>query len=132
MTNVWRICPVTLFGVALYCVAWYWSAGSTVPGRWPYATTIRGPDPAPILGPPNVVFILADDFGFNDIGYHAKDHQSAIRTPNLDRLAAEGVRLENYYVQPICTATRSQLLSGRYQVGPPAEACFICLIFIPL
>ncbi|XP_076467826.1 arylsulfatase B-like [Babylonia areolata] len=61
---------------------------------------------------PNIVFILADDYGYHDIGYHG----SRIRTPNLDRLAAEGVRLENYYVQPICTPTRSQLMSGRYQI----------------
>ena len=61
---------------------------------------------------PNILFLLADDYGYNDIGYHG----SEIKTPNLDDLAAEGVKLENYYVQPVCTPTRSQLLSGRYQV----------------
>ena len=61
---------------------------------------------------PNIVFVLADDYGWNDIGYHG----SEIKTPNLDALAAGGVKLENYYVQPICSPTRSQLLSGRYQV----------------
>ncbi|XP_022099657.1 arylsulfatase B-like [Acanthaster planci] len=61
---------------------------------------------------PNIIFILADDYGFHDIGYHG----SEIKTPNLDRLAAEGVKLENYYVQPICTPTRSQLMSGKYQI----------------
>ncbi|XP_071945746.1 arylsulfatase J-like isoform X2 [Antedon mediterranea] len=61
---------------------------------------------------PNIIFILADDYGYNDIGYHG----SEIQTPNLDRLAKSGVRFENYYVQPICTPTRSQLLSGRYQI----------------
>ncbi len=61
---------------------------------------------------PNIVFILADDYGYNDIGYHG----SEIRTPVMDRLADEGVKLRNYYVQPICTPTRSQLMSGRYQV----------------
>ena len=61
---------------------------------------------------PNIVFVLADDYGWNDIGYHG----SEIKTPNLDALAAGGVKLENYYIQPICTPTRSQLLSGRYQV----------------
>ncbi|KAL5011997.1 hypothetical protein ScPMuIL_010548 [Solemya velum] len=61
---------------------------------------------------PHILFIVADDYGFNDIGYHG----SEIRTPTLDKLASEGVRLENYYVQPICTPTRSQLLSGRYQI----------------
>ena len=62
--------------------------------------------------PPNIVFILADDLGFNDIGYH----NSEIKTPVLDKLAEEGVTLENYYVQPICTPTRSTLLTGRYQI----------------
>jgi hypothetical protein len=61
---------------------------------------------------PHIIFVLADDYGFNDVGYHG----SKIKTPNLDKLASEGVKLENYYVQPICTPTRSQLLSGRYQV----------------
>lgn len=68
------------------------------------------------FGPPNIVFVLADDYGFNDVGYHG----SEILTPNLDKLAGEGVKLENYYVQPICTPTRSQLMSGRYQVRPLA------------
>ena len=63
--------------------------------------------------PPHVIFILADDYGYNDVGYHG----SEIKTPNIDRLSGNGVRLENYYVQPICTPTRSQLMSGRYQVS---------------
>ena len=62
---------------------------------------------------PHILFILADDFGWNDIGYHG----SEIETPTLDALAAEGVKLENYYVQQVCTPTRSQLMTGRYQVA---------------
>ena len=65
---------------------------------------------------PNIVFIIADDYGFNDIGYHGVNHLSDIKTPFLDSLAMSGVRLENYYVQPICTPSRSQLMSGRYQI----------------
>ncbi|XP_078681478.1 arylsulfatase B-like isoform X2 [Branchiostoma floridae x Branchiostoma belcheri] len=61
---------------------------------------------------PHIVFILADDYGWNDIGYH----DSFIQTPNLDRLASEGVKLENYYVQPICSPSREQLMTGRYQI----------------
>jgi len=62
---------------------------------------------------PNIVFILTDDLGFHDVGYHGS---TAIKTPTLDRLAYNGVRLENYYVQPTCTPSRSQLLSGRFQI----------------
>ncbi|XP_064207898.1 arylsulfatase I-like [Anguilla rostrata] len=62
--------------------------------------------------PPHIIFFLTDDQGFHDIGYHSSD----IRTPTLDKLAAEGVKLENYYVQPICTPSRSQLITGRYQI----------------
>lgn len=61
---------------------------------------------------PHIVFILADDFGWHDVGYHG----SEIRTPNLDKLSAGGVRLENYYVQPLCTPSRNQLMTGRYQI----------------
>lgn len=56
--------------------------------------------------------------GFNDIGYH----NPTLNTPTLDKLAAEGVKLENYYVQPICTPSRSQLLTGRYR--SPRIFCF--------
>lgn len=60
--------------------------------------------------PPNIVFILADDLGWADIGYHDSD----IQTPNLDRLAAEGARLHQHYVYATCSPTRVALLSGRY------------------
>ncbi|KAG7246048.1 hypothetical protein CRUP_030386 [Coryphaenoides rupestris] len=58
---------------------------------------------------PHIVFILVDDQGFRDVGYHG----SEIKTPALDRLASEGVKLENYYVQPLCSPSRSQLMTGR-------------------
>jgi arylsulfatase A-like enzyme/acetyl esterase/lipase len=62
--------------------------------------------------PPNIVYILTDDQGYGDLGcYGAKD----IKTPNVDRLAAEGTRFTNFYVaQPVCTASRAALLSGCY------------------
>ena len=82
---------------------------------------------------PNVMLIVADDYGWNDVGFHQNKTSSAnpaggattndaIRTPNLDRLAKEGVRLENYYVQPVCSPTRGAIQTGRYPshtgVGP--------------
>ena len=66
---------------------------------------------------PHIVFILADDLGYNDIGYHAVQGMSAVRTPHLDALAADGVKLENYYVQPICSPSRSVFMTGRYLVS---------------
>lgn len=66
--------------------------------------------------PPNIIFILADDLGWNDVGFHSTGH-SLIKTPFLDKMAELGVKLENYYVQPVCSPTRSQLMTGRYQVS---------------
>ena len=58
---------------------------------------------------PNFIVIVADDLGWRDVGYHG----SEIRTPTLDRLAREGVRLERHYVYPTCSPTRAGLLTGR-------------------
>jgi arylsulfatase A-like enzyme len=59
---------------------------------------------------PHVVLILADDLGWADVGWHGNE----IKTPNLDRLAASGARLEQFYVQPVCSPTRAALMTGRY------------------
>jgi arylsulfatase B len=62
-------------------------------------------------GKPNIVYIVADDLGWKDVGFHdAVD----IKTPTLDRLAADGARLEQFYVQPVCSPTRAALMTGRY------------------
>ena len=60
-------------------------------------------------GNPNIVILVADDLGWADVGYRGSD----IETPNLDRLAQEGMRLERFYVMPICTPTRAALMTGR-------------------
>ncbi len=59
---------------------------------------------------PNVIFILADDLGWADVGFH----HGNVPTPHLDKLAAGGVELTQHYVCPVCSPTRSALLSGRY------------------
>ena len=59
---------------------------------------------------PNIIFIMVDDMGWNDIGYRAN---SEVLTPTLKELASKnGVQLENYYTGPVCGPTRSQFLSG--------------------
>lgn len=65
---------------------------------------------APAKEGPSILLIIADDLGWNDVGYHG----SEIRTPNLDRLAREGVQLDHFYVHPTCSPTRAALLTGRH------------------
>jgi arylsulfatase A-like enzyme len=60
---------------------------------------------------PNVILILTDDQGYGDVGAHGNH---VIRTPNLDRLGAESVRLTDFHVDPTCSPTRAALLTGRY------------------
>ena len=59
---------------------------------------------------PNIVFILADDLGYGDIGVNG---QKLIRTPNIDALAKEGVVFSNFYAgAPVCSPSRSVLITG--------------------
>ncbi len=60
---------------------------------------------------PNILVILADDLGYADVGFTGGRE---IRTPNLDALAASGARLDQFYVQPVCSPTRAALMTGRY------------------
>src|SRR5262245_46056284 len=59
---------------------------------------------------PHIVYITVDDLGWKDIGYHG----STVQTPTLDRLAASGARLEQFYVQPFSSQTRAAAMTGRY------------------
>ena len=59
---------------------------------------------------PNIVLFLADDLGWADVPWHG----SSCKLPHLDRLAAQGVRLESHYVHPMCSPTRAALMTGRY------------------
>lgn len=62
---------------------------------------------------PNILILVADDAGWHDVGYHG----SEIKTPNIDKLAREGVALDQFYVCPTCSPTRASLLTGR----PPSR-----------
>lgn len=61
---------------------------------------------------PDIVFILADDLGNADVGWHGSD----FKTPVLDKLAAGGAKLEQLYAMPVCTPARAALMTGRYPI----------------
>lgn len=81
------------------------------------ARPVAGPDPRepsqrPVPVEPNIIFILADDLGYGDLGCYG---QTKIRTPNLDRLAAEGMRFTSFYAgSTVCAPSRAALLTGRH------------------
>jgi arylsulfatase A-like enzyme len=60
---------------------------------------------------PNIILIMVDDMGYSDLGCYG----SEIQTPNIDKLAAEGLRLREFYNNSICAPTRASLLTGQYQ-----------------
>lgn len=65
---------------------------------------------------PNILLIVADDLGWSDVGWHG----GFGKTPHLDQLVRTGIELDQFYVQPVCTPTRTALMSGRYpgRFGP--------------
>jgi arylsulfatase A-like enzyme len=62
---------------------------------------------------PNIVMIVSDDLGFNDVSFHGSPQ---VPTPHIDAIAAEGVTLMDYHVQPVCSPTRATIMSGRHVI----------------
>ncbi|MBX3421341.1 MAG: sulfatase-like hydrolase/transferase [Pirellulaceae bacterium] len=77
--------------------------GLNEPGRTCCAEAVQSSQP-------NIVFIMADDLGWADVGFHGGN----VATPNLDRLRGAGVELTQHYVAPVCSPTRTGLMTGRY------------------
>lgn len=60
---------------------------------------------------PNIILILTDDQGWGDLSFSGNTN---IKTPNIDRLAETGVTFDRFYVSPVCSPTRAEMLTGRY------------------
>ena len=65
---------------------------------------------------PNIVFILADDIGYTELGSYGGGKVRGFSTPNLDKMAAEGMKFLSFYSEPSCTPTRAALMTGRHPV----------------
>src|SRR5437016_1478535 len=92
------------------------TAAIPTPTRWLAAVAaltlpvgLAGADPP---ARPNIVFILTDDQGYGDLSCHGNP---VLKTPNLDRLHAEGVRFTDFHVSPTCSPTRAALMTGRHE-----------------
>jgi len=96
MPAVYRTCRAVALVVAL-SVTWVARAKSE--------------EPQDVLQRPNVVLIVTDDQGYGDLGCHGNP---ILKTPHLDRLFSESVRLTNFHVDPTCSPTRAALMTGRY------------------
>jgi arylsulfatase A-like enzyme len=77
---------------------------------------------------PNVIFILSDDLGWGDVGYHG----SQIKTPTLDRLAKRGVELNRYYTYAVCSPTRAAILTGRSSIETGVDAPIASTNVLPM
>ena len=86
--------------------------------------TFTGCNAPPAPNKPNILLIMADDLGYGDIGVY--NSMSLIPTPNLDRLAAEGIRFTNAYCPAsVCSPTRYSLMTGNYPLEELAkERCY--------
>ena len=65
---------------------------------------------------PNVVFILADNIGYSDLGCYGGGELRGAPTPHLDQMAREGLRLTQYLVEPACAPSRCALMTGQYSI----------------
>ena len=75
---------------------------------------------------PHIVFMLVDDWGWANAGYHRDTPTKDISTPNIDSLVKEGLQLDQHYVYNWCSPSRSALLSGRVPIHVYHDACDVC------
>jgi len=89
------------------------SAGAVASLGGPLGSTATNGQRAQSAGKPNIVFILSDDYGLDGVGCYGSDRHKN-RTPNMDALAAGGIRFERCYSTPLCGPTRCEINTGRY------------------
>src|SRR5215470_5743068 len=80
------------------------------------AVTVTAPTAAQQQQNPNVVFILADNVGYGDLGSYGGGELRGAATPRIDELAREGLRLTQFLVEPACTPSRAALMTGQYSI----------------
>ena len=100
MDSLSRLLPALLFSLM-------WIIGSGAAGAEEAQVSAVGESQE--VAQPHILVLLADDLGWKDVSFHG----SQIQTPNIDRIAREGLELDRFYVQPICSPTRTALMTGK-------------------
>src|SRR5262245_44717177 len=93
-------------------LAWAWVLAAAAPAQEQQPPPVSLVEKLRAARPPNIIFILADDLGYGDVGCYG---QTKIKTPNIDRLAAEGMRFTQCYAgSTVCAPSRSALMTGQH------------------
>ena len=88
----------------------------------------KTPDPTSSSSTPNIVFVLVDDWGYNDVGYRSS--YLSWTTPTIDKLASEGIKLENYYTSYYCMPARRYQSSTSTHVAPLSHSVTLLPVWI--
>ena len=107
--------------ILVVCLALLTPFASAVPRRSPH-------QPLALTKKPHIVFMMVDDWGWADVGYHRETPTKEVVTPNIDNLVKEGLQLDHHYVFNWCSPSRSALLSGRLPIHvndvDTSETCY--------
>ena len=108
MKNTWRVAAKLAVAVCLWVASVTLAVAASPDSQSADALWPQREDSSP----PNIVFVMADDLGWADVGFHGGNAP----TPRLDRLAHKSLELRQHYVAPVCSPTRTGFLTGRNQV----------------
>ena len=108
MARVTRAAAAALAVTALHA-----TVGAASHDAAPHSSAIAAAAPLP-----HIVMVVIDDWGWNDVGWHARNQNNSneIQTPHIDALAAAGVILDRHYVHQFCSPSRSALHTGRHPI----------------